>query len=413
MEGETHQLPEVGNQKSRRERGEGRLWQIGKIWWIQYYVHGRQVRESSRSKTEIVAKRLLKRRLGEVNAGLITPASIQRLRYESLRAAFLADYRTNRRKSLYKNRAGEEQVCGIKHLDSAFKGFRAVDIPGDPIRDFISRRQAEGAPNSTINRSLAALRRMYFLAKKDGKLRDVPHIPMLKEPPARKGFLEHGDFQKLRQALPEHIRPLLTLGFYTGMRLGELKKLRWSNVNLFDGQIRLDPGTTKNDEARLIPLMGELPEMLRILRQQNQQSDLVFTRKGKPISSFRKAWSRACIEVGLARLRCRICDLELDEKRNCANCKTKVPIGRALYQGLIFHDLRRTGVRNLVRAGVPERVAQAISGHKTRAVFERYNIVSERDLRDAGRKLEVYLAENGATSGQPQEQQRIDSKLTN
>ena len=134
MEGETHQLPEVGSQKSRRERGEGRLWQIGKIWWIQYYVHGRQVRESSRSKTEIVAKRLLKRRLGEVNAGLITPASIQRLRYESLRAAFLADYRTNKRKSLYKNRAGEEQVCGIKHLDSSFKGFRAVDIPGDPIR---------------------------------------------------------------------------------------------------------------------------------------------------------------------------------------------------------------------------------------------------------------------------------------
>src|SRR5580704_9041867 len=99
-------------------------------------------------------------------------------------------------------------------------------------------------------------------------------------------------FKKLRQALPEHIRPLLTLAFYTGMRLGELKKLRWSNVNLLHEQIRLDPGTTKNDEARLIPLMGELPEMLRILRHQNPQSDLVFTRKAKPISSFRKVWSR-------------------------------------------------------------------------------------------------------------------------
>jgi integrase len=414
MENETHQLSEVEAQKPRRERGEGRLWQIGRIWWIQYYVHGRQVRESSRSKAEIVAKRLLKRRLGEVNAGLITPASIQRLRYESLRAAFLADYRTNKRKSLYKNRAGEEQVCGIKHLDSAFKGFRAVDIPGDPIRDFISKRQAEGAPNSTINRSLAALRRMYFLAKKDGKLRDVPHIPMLKEPPARKGFLEHGDFQKLRQALPEHIRPLLTLAFYTGMRLGELKNLHWSNVNLLHEQIRLDPGTTKNDEARLIPLMGELPEMLRILRHQNPQGELVFVRKGKPISSFRKAWSRACIDVGLARLRCRICESELDKKRNCATCKTKVPIDRALYEGLIFHDLRRTGVRNLVRAGVPERVAQAISGHKTRAVFERYNIVSERDLRDAGRKLEIYLdTQNGGKFGATSETAAETSKLTN
>ena len=95
-----HQLSEFETQKPRRERGEGRLWQIGQIWWIQYYVHGRQVRESSRSKTETVAKRLLKRRLGEVNAGLLTPASIQRLRYDSLRAAFLADYRTNKQIAL-------------------------------------------------------------------------------------------------------------------------------------------------------------------------------------------------------------------------------------------------------------------------------------------------------------------------
>lgn len=401
MENEEIQKDEPTAPRPRRERGEGRLWLKGKIWWIQFYVNGRQVRESTRSKTKTVAERKLKRKLAQAEAGLIAPSSFRRLRYEEMRDALLADYRTNKRKSLFRNKDGAEYVCGLKYLDEFFNGYRAVEITTDLIREFSSKRLGDGTPNSTINRSLAALRRMFFLAKEDAKLRDVPHIPMLKEPPPRKGFLEHDEFQALRLALPEHLRPLITLGFYTGMRLGEIKKLRWSNVSLLDAQIRLDPGTTKNDEARIIPLMGELPEMLKILRRQNPQSELVFTRGGKPIGSFRKAWSRACIDVGSARLLCRTCKSTLDAKRTCPVCKVKIPISRAVYDGLIFHDLRRTGVRNLVRAGVPERVAQTISGHKTRAIFERYNIVSERDLKDAGRKLETYLAEqNGASSGQ-------------
>lgn len=408
----------VSTRRTRRDRGEGRLWLKGKIWWIQFYVHGRQVRESSRSKTKTVAERKLKRRLAEAEAGLIAPSNVKRLRYEKLRDAMLADYRTNNRKSLFRKKDGAEYVCGLKYLDEFFKGYRAVEITTDMIRDFSKERQCAGSPNSTINRSLGKLRRMFFLAKEDSKIRDIPHIPMLKEPPPRKGFLERNEFQALRLALPEHLRPLVTLGFYTGMRLGEIKKLRWSNVSLIDNQIRLDPGMTKNDEPRVIPLMGELPEMLRMLQRQAVRSEFVFLRNGKPVGSFRKAWSRACIDAGLAKFLCRTCKSVLDPKRKCPACGVKIPVSRAVYQGLIFHDLRRTGVRNLVRAGVPERVAQAISGHKTRAVFERYNIVSERDLKDAGRKLETYLESQGsdgqgASSGQIAQTGRTTPALTN
>lgn len=360
-------------QKARRERGQGRIWQVGRIWYIQYYSRGQQMRESSHSDVKMVAQKLLDRRLRECADGQAPAVQLEKIKYEHLRDALFADYRNNHRKSLRHLKDGAELICGVPKLDEFFARYKAVNLTTDRIRAFISKRQEEGAPNGTINRSLGMLRRMFSLAVQDGKLRDVPHIPMLKEPPARRGFLEHDTFVKLRQALPEYLRPVLTLGYFTGMRSGEIKNLRWSNVSLAEKEIRLDAGTTKNDEPRSIPLIGELPEMLAILREKNPKAEFVFTRAGNPLGLFRKSWATACKKAG-------------------------VP-------GLLFHDLRRTGVRNLVRAGVPERVAMAISGHKTRAIFERYNIVSGRDLRDAGRKLEAYLlngakAENGASSGQ-------------
>ncbi len=362
------QLLEETEPRSRRQRGEGRLWRRGRIWWIQFFARGHQVRESSRSDRRPVAERLLRRRLGEAAAGIASPPRMARVSYEQIRDALLADYAANRRKWLRRDKEGKPYIIGVSHLDDFFKGWRAVAITTDSIRLFITKRQEAGAANSTINRSLALLRRMFRLAIADGKLRDVPHFAMLKEAAPRRGFLEHTDYQKLRQELSEHLRTILAIGYYTGMRLGEIRGLLWSNVDLVDAEVRLDPGTTKNDEPRTIPIPGELLEMLRIEHERNPRGEFVFMSSGQQVRSFYKAWKSACKRAGL--------------------------------EGLLFHDLRRTGVRNLVRAGVPERVAMAISGHKTRAVFERYNIVSGRDLKDAATKLETYLAgQNRDNSG--------------
>ena len=351
-----------------RQRGEGRIWQIGRIWWIQYYVRGQQVRESSHSDRKPAAERLLRQRLGEAAAGIATPTAV-RVTYGQLRDALIVDYQANGRKWLRKGKDGQPYICNISPLDNFFTGYRAVSITTDAIRRFIWHRQQAGAANGTINRSLALLRRMFHLAAQDERLRDIPHFPMLKEAPPRKGFLEYDDFRRLREELPEYLRAIVTLAYYTGMRLTELLSLRWSNLSFFDAEIRLNPGTTKNDDPRTIPLIGEMPEILKFERQKNPDSEFLFTRGDHPLRGFRKAWTAACKRAGLA--------------------------------GLLFHDLRRTGLRNLVRAGVPERVAMAISGHKTRSVFERYNIVSGRDLKEAANKLENYLAsQNGANSGQ-------------
>jgi integrase len=372
MEGLAEVIEMKRKPEPRRKRGDGRIFKPkfrdkktrefreSPDWWIQYYSRGRQVRESSHSDKLAVAERLLRQRLGEGAAGILPPPRAERVRYEGLRDALLADYQTNGRKWLRIGREGKAYICGVSTLDVAFAGYRAIDITTDRLREFIRKQQGAGAANGTINRSLALLRRMFNLAIQDGKLRELPHFPMLKEAAPRKGFLEHAQFQALRTELPEYLRPVLTMGYCTGMRLGEILGLRWSNVSLIDAQERLDPGCTKNDEARNIPLPSELVEMLKIERQKNRAADFVFMRDGERISSFRKAWQSAC--------------------------------DRAEVSGLLFHDLRRTGVRNLDRAGVPQTVAMAISGHKTAAIYRRYNIVSERDLVAAAKKLENYLS---------------------
>jgi len=299
------QLREGGKPLVRRARGEGRIYRRGRIWWIQYCRNGRHVFESSHSENRRAAENLLRQRLGQVAAGIAQMPRAHRITYEHLRDALLADYAANGRKWLRTGKGGKSYLCGISTLNVFFKAFRAVGITSDSLRAFIRARQENGAANGTINRSLSLLRRMFRLAVADGKLREVPHFPMLKEAPPRKGFLEHTDYQKLRQELPEHLRTVLAMGYYTGMRLGEILKLRWPSVNLVTAEVVLDPGTTKNDAPRTIPLNGELLELLRIEHARNPRSEFVFMRGVERIASFRKAWNSACARAGLGVFICR------------------------------------------------------------------------------------------------------------
>lgn len=363
----------MAEKNGRRDRGTGSLFPRGTIWWLKYYRNGRPYRESSHSRERRSAERLLKRRLAEIETNQFHGLRVERVRFDELASDLENDYAINHHKSAVRNSRS------IGHLGQFFGGWRALETTTDRIREYIAKRQSEGAANATINRELAALKRMFNLARQmtPPKVAQVPHIPTLKEAPPRKGFLEKQGFLKLRNAQPDYLKPLLALLYYTGMRVGEALWLRWEQVSLQDRQVRLDPGTTKNDDARTIPLTGELYQWLKMQKeiQDARYPDCpwVFFRKGKRIKNFYKAWRKACIQVGLGRMEPR-------------------EDGRPKYLGLIPHDLRRSGVRNLVRAGVPERVAMAISGHKTRSVFDRYNIVNERDLKEAAHKLDTYFS---------------------
>jgi integrase len=190
-------------------------------------------------------------------------------------------------------------------------------------------------------------------------------VPMLEERNIRHGFFEHDQFEAVRAALPEALRGVATFAYLTGWRIrSEVLPLRWAQVDRTAKTIRLEPGTTKNTEARTLPyaLVPELVDLIgaqwtahETLTARDVICPFVFNRDGEQIKSIRAAWATACDAAG--------------------------------YPDKIPHDFRRTAVRNLVRAGVPEKTAMGITGHKTRSVFDRYDIVNEADLRDAMGKL--------------------------
>jgi len=328
------------------------------IWWVKYYVNGRPIRESTGTEKETEAKRFLKVREGRVAMGQPILRRADRIRYEEAAEDLRRFYESSGRRSL------REAKIRLAHLDRFFRHYRLAAIDHATITRYVVARQEAGAANATINRELGILGRMLRLAYEGGKLFRVPPIKLLREPAPRQGFFEEEAFRAVLRHLPGALQAVVTFAYITGWRIqSEILPLTWAQVQFAGGVVRLEPGTTKNREGRTFPLFPELRALLERQRTLTREIQLeqdriipwVFHRHGKPIRSFRKSWATACRLAG--------------------------------QPGRIPHDFRRTAVRNVVRAGIPERVAMQLSGHKTRSVFERYNIVSEGDLREAGRKL--------------------------
>jgi integrase len=238
---------------------------------------------------------------------------------------------------------------------SMIRGGRGADC---------AKREAEGACGPTINRELSVLKHAYHLALEctPPKVRSCPVMPMYKESDARTGFLEDKQYVRLAWECDKEglwLRALLATAYNFAFRRGELLAMRVRQIDLVNLTIRLEAGTTKNGKPRIIKMVkdSEVSTLLTACIIGKPPDSFVFTRKkNKPVKVFRRIWETVCKRAG-------------------------VP-------DLLFHDLRRSGVRNLIRAGVQQSVAMKISGHRTNSVFERYNIIDEADLAEAARKLD-------------------------
>jgi len=253
--------------------------------------------------------------------------------------------------------------------------MKACEVSSDLVARYVDRRREEEASNATINREMAALKRMFRLGLQSTppKVNRVLKIPRLAENNIRTGFLEDGQFEKIVSNCSElWFRAIVEVGRTYGWRVGELLQLRVRQVDLLGKVIRLDPGTTKNRDGREVSMTQNVYALLSACVSEKQPDDFVFTRPdGKAVRDFRETWRNACVAAGVPKL--------------------------------LFHDLRRTAARNLRRAGVAEGVIMKIGGWRTRCIFERYAIVSQTDISDAMRKLESQ--QNGHSVGHSEEEE--------
>ena len=218
---------------------------------------------------------------------------------------------------------------------------------------------------------------MFSLAIEDGCLLFKPKIPMLREDNVRSGFFEPDQFASVCANLPAEIQPIVKFAYITGWRINsEVLPLEWRRMDFAAGEVRLDAGTTKNGKPRIIKMTDDLRALLTAqyaehdrVKKAGNICPFVFFRevaderggekKPRQVKAFTKSWKIAC---------------------QAAGCPGRIP-----------HDLRRTAVRNMVRRGIPESVAMKWTGHTTRAIFERYNIVSEGDMTAAAERLSGLL----------------------
>lgn len=345
----------------------GSIRKRGGVLWIRYYRNGKRYEESTRTGDREMAKRILRIREGEVASGVPVSPAIGRVKFDDAALDLELEYKQNNRRSI-----ADLRRRFTLHLTPYFGGRRLTSITTSDIRAYIEHRQKQDAANATINRELAALKRMFNLAKRARRILadHVPHIELLQEDNIRKGFFERDQFEAVRAKLPAELQPVVTFAYLTGWRKAEILSLDWRQVDFNAGTVTLDPGSTKNREGRVFPFaaLSELRELLTaqkarteaIERAQSIIVPAVFHRSGRRIVSLDAAWRSACEAAG--------------------------------FPGMLIHDLRRTSVRNLVRAGVPERVAMMLCGHKTRSVFERYNVISEADLTSGVAKLAESMA---------------------
>jgi integrase len=339
------------------------LYLRGQTWWAKSKEQGQVVRWSLKTRSKPEAKRRLKLYDSQPRQET-TPARVKSPATWDTAAQELLDYY-----QAFDTRRPSEAARVLRTLTRFFGRWRIADIDAAVVLRYVAERRRQGKAPATINIELATLRRALRLSQELGHISSVLIIRTLRPAPPRQGFFEPDEFKAVARELPTDLALVARIAYTFGWRLtDEVLPLTRSQVDLETGTLRLIPGSTKNGDGRLVYLTPELRAGLAdqlakvhaLERELGRIIPHVFPtlrrpRKGEQRKSISWTWRRACQRAGVPS-------------------RWK-------------HDLRRTAVRDMVNAGISERVAMKITGHRTRSTFDRYHIVSPGDLQDAARKM--------------------------
>jgi integrase len=328
-----------------------------------YDRNGKPHYESSGSNSRADAERLLRKRLAEIGSGRrLVGAVVERTTFEELERLIVHDYQLRRRKSL------DSLLQSFRALRRHFAGWRAIDIGYAELTHYASQWLSERKP-ATVRRELVLLHRAFVLGRGAEKRSQIPRFPTISVDNVRSSFFEPDEWRSIREHLVEHHQDACDFANLTDWRIMEVFGLPWADVDFQTGFVRLPGRKTESGRARSFPFRA-MPELKILLERRRTQTDAaqrageriiphvfhdatglpLFGADQRPKKSFRRAWRRACLDAG--------------------------------YPGRIPHDFRRTVVRNLERSGVARSVAMELVGHRTEPVYQRYDIVAERDLAE-------------------------------
>jgi integrase len=340
------------------------------IWYLKYYIKGKPVVVSSGTTDKDEAITLLKQRVADAARQSALSDLPERVRMGQLFDLLLDWYRMKQRRSTYDV---ERKIQS--HLRPWFGNMKAQSVTSTELTRYVRSRQSskQQPANATINRELAYVRRAMKLGanQEPPLVLRIPRFEMLPEADARDCTLTHEQYRAVRDVLPSYARVALVIAYHTGARKGELCQVRRDRIDRKAKRIELAGRTTKNKRPRFLPIFGDMEaELDMAISAGTEGCPFLIQRDGKRVKDFEKAWATACRTAGV--------------------------------KGILFHDLRRTALTNMIEAGLSEKEAMEISGHRTRAVFDRYHIVSERRLREMAGKLENHLREKEQHAEQQQ-----------